>query len=286
MKKKLVKTISKKVPTNGFRVNVLSRHPSHKVLRQMLKRQPVRVAFRLGSVTETPNTTVEINSVQSIKNSMNKRLMKECFDRAGVPTPKWTSVASTTELMEKINSGEFQFPIIAKSLFGSRGVGNTYIDSENNLINWAAGRNFKNYIFEQFANYGLEYRLHITRNGCFYTCRKALKSDTPENQRWFRNSSNSVWFLEENPAFRKPNSWNDIVSQCQLALAEIGADVLSFDVRVQSEMKSDGSRRKYQSFALIECNSASSMHSETTEMSVCATKYLEVIPELIKEKLQ
>ena len=49
---------------------------------------------------------------------------------------------------------------------------------------------------------------------CIYTCRKVLKNDTPENQRWFRNDSNSAWYLETNPKFDKPVNWDSIIDEC------------------------------------------------------------------------
>jgi hypothetical protein len=92
-------------------------------------------------------------------------------------------------------------------------------------------KNLNSYIFEKFVNYGHEFRLHVTEDGCFYTCRKALKENVPENEKWRRHDDICVWFLEENESFHKPNSWDDIVNDCVKALKSIGADILSFDVK-------------------------------------------------------
>ena len=146
------------------------------------------------------------------------------------------------------------------------------------------GKTLSNYIFEKFMNFGHEFRLHVTEDGCFYTCRKALKQDVPEDQKWRRHDDICVWFLETNENFHKPNSWNDIVSDCVKALKAVGADLLSFDVRVQTPRDKDGNSRPYQEYILLECNSASSMDNGTGEVSVCAQKYIDEIPKIIIRK--
>lgn len=272
-----------------FRTIVYSRHPSHRILREKLPRLPMRALIRLGSTSEPKDNLnrVEINSIASIKVSANKRLMKEAFDTAGVPTAFWTTATSADDLLSQMGGGEedVRFPIVAKHIYGSRGTGNTLLNTKEELTKWAPGREFNKYIFENYASYLLEYRLHVTKDGCFYACRKALVKTTEASERWRRHIDNSVWLLETNPDFNKPNSWDDIVAACVKALKAIGADVLSFDVRVQNRMDKKGVARKYQYFILLECNSASSMQSPSNkEVSVCASKYLEVIPSLIKEK--
>ena len=108
------------------------------------------------------------------------------------------------------------------------------------------------------------------------------KDDTCDKDRWRRHKDNSVWLLETNPEFRKPNSWDDIVSNCVLALNTIGADILSFDVKVQANIKNPD---KYQKFIILESNSASSMQSPIhNDISICAQKYLDIIPTLLKNK--
>lgn len=296
----------KKKKLTAFRPAVFSRHPSHNILRSMLPLMPFRSLIRLGSTTDKEDTVtnggkrIEINTIEAVSNSASKLKMKQKFTEAGVKTADWwTFMENNSEsgvlffddsnwknkdqdLFTSIN--ELPYPIVAKHIFGSRGTGNTLLKDQESLQQWLSGKNLNNYIFEKYYNYGLEFRLHITEDGCFYTCRKALKSDTPEDKKWFRNDSNSVWFLESNEAFNRPNSWNDIVSDCVKALKEVGADVLSFDVRVQSAKTSKGEDREYQDFILVECNSASSMDSDAEGLSVCAQKYLEELPKLLTRK--
>lgn len=298
---------------NKFRPMVLSRHPSHNIFRRRYRNLPllpVRSVIRFGSTTDVPDSVsnggsrIEVNTIESIKNSSSKLKMKECFIRAGVKTANWNVIRNNTWCMYAPNYGENMFdenyrfyeydgnlkdnielPIVAKHIYGSRGKGNTLIKTKEEFEEWMVNKHLNSYIFEKFVNYALEYRLHVTKEGCFYTCRKALKKDCPEDQKWRRHDDVCVWFLEENPEFKKPNSWNDIVSDCIKALKEIGADILSFDVKVQSDVKKDGSPRKYQKYILIECNSASSMGTYEGTPSICAEKYLKILPKIILSKI-
>lgn len=298
------KTIKKTKRITQFRPMILSRHPSHDILRLKHKKiatLPYRSVIRFGSSTELEDTVakggnrIEINTVASIKISANKYLMKESFEEAGVKTADWwvkntANIGKEFTFKNEDNSNldctitELPYPIVAKAYYGSKGNGNTLIKSQEELESWMNDKNLSNYIFEKFHNYGHEFRLHITEEGCFYACRKALKQDVPEDQKWRRHDDTCVWFLETNENFHKPNSWNDIEKDCVNALKAIGADILSFDVRVQSPTDREGKRREYQDYILLECNSASSMDNGTEEVSICAQKYIDIIPQVIINK--
>lgn len=287
-----------------FRPLILSRHPSHNILRAKNKHLPLfskRAVVRFGSSTIVDERDkVVINSVDSIKTSANKLLMKKAFEKAKVKTASWYKVSLDTgsfihmpEFLNPIGEGDGEnltlddlpFPIVAKRHYGSKGKGNTLIKTKDEFNTWAVGKNLHNYIFEKFVNYALEYRLHVSKNGCFYTCRKALRRDCPEDQKWRHHDDTCVWFLSSNPEFRKPNSWNDIVKDCQNALEAIGADILSFDVKVQSETTRDGNPRDYQNYILLESNSASSMNNGNDEISKCAEAYIKELTKLIYHKI-
>ena len=279
-------TVKKKKYTL-FRPMILSRHPSHDILRLKHKKiaaLPYRSVIRFGSSTEVEDSVakggnrIEINTVNAIKISANKLLMKQKFTEAGVRTANWRQHCPIEGLTD------LEFPIVAKAHYGSKGKGNTLLKTHEEYLEWTSGKNLSNYIFEKFMNFGHEFRLHVTEDGCFYTCRKALKQDVPEDQKWRRHDDICVWFLETNENFHKPNSWNDIVSDCVKALKAVGADLLSFDVRVQTPRDKDGNSRPYQEYILLECNSASSMDNGTGEVSVCAQKYIDEIPKIIIRK--
>lgn len=286
-----------------FRPRIKSRHPSHDVLRGTLPLLPFKSVVRLGSSTELEDqmtrggSRIEINTVESIKNASNKLLMKRCFTEAGVKTADWWTLEyiNTDSGYTNYHCGfmgnhapqaegncyhsQLPYPIVAKHIYGSRGRGNTLINNREELESWIKGKTLNNYIFEKFYNYNREYRLHVTEEGCFYTCRKMLKSDTPENDRWFRNDSNSVWIVEENPSFDKPVNWEEIIEHSVKALKSVGLDIGAVDLRVQSRINPETDKvRKNPKFIVVEINSAPSFGKITEE------KYKEELPKLLNKK--
>ena len=202
-KKKVVAAAApKKKLFKGYKIMVRSRHPSHKPLRTSLSRLPFRTVVRLGSTwAGDGKLRVECNTVEAVKTSASKLLMKRAFHANKVITAAWEP-ADHTIVLDFINL--HGFPIVAKHIYGSRGTGNYLLKDQAELDAWMKGEDLSKYIFEKFYDYSREYRLHVTQNGCFYTCRKMLKEDTPDNKRWYRNDSNSVWIVEANPSFDKP----------------------------------------------------------------------------------
>lgn len=291
-KRRAVPGIVKKRPTS-FIPRVHSRHPSHSLLRRELPLLPFRSMVRLGSTTDREDSVtnggrrVECNTIQAIKNSSNKLLMKQCFTRNQVKTAEWWIITEVRGVKYAQTNGQgaddvqlssLPYPIIAKSLYGSRGEGNTKLDTQAELTAWMRGKDLSNYIFEAFYTYLREYRLHITKQGCFYTCRKMLKRDAPEANKWQRHDDNCVWILEDNASFDKPVNWNTIVEHSVKALKAVGLDVGAVDVKVQSATKNNGTRRENPEFIIIEINSAPSFGDLTAE------KYISEIPKILRRK--
>lgn len=280
-----------------FRPRIRSRHPSHATLRsrngKKLKLLPFKSVVRFGSSyvakdsIENGGNRVELNSVESIKNSSNKALMKKCFERDNVTTADWWMITNTTEgyrFQKGTNSDiitieELSYPLVTKHIFGSRGTGNKKHDNVESLTQWLSNKtNLDNYIIEKYYSYNREYRLHVTENGCFYTCRKMLRTDTPDNQRWYRNNDNSVWLLENNPGFDKPVNWDNIVEECVKALKSVGLDFGAVDLRIQSATNKNDEPRENPKFIIIEINSAPSFGDITM------VKYIDEIPKLLTAK--
>ena len=274
-----------------FRPRIRSRHPSHSVLRKSnLKLLPFKSVVRLGSTTDYVDTTsngglrIELNTIQAIKNSSSKFLMKKCFSKHKVKTAPWWVFYTDNNFIKEGNSEflfhitELEYPIIAKSIFGSRGKGNYKLNSVEELEKWMINKNLSNYIFEKFYNFNKEYRLHINENECFYTCRKMLKSNIPKENRWYRNDTNSVWILENNPLFDKPINWEEIEKQSILALNAVGLDFGAVDLKIQSSINKKGIKRENPEFIVIEINSAPSFGNITTE------KYITEIPKMLINK--
>jgi|TARA_R110000822_G_scaffold152112_4_gene291296 glutathione synthase/RimK-type ligase-like ATP-grasp enzyme len=286
LKKRTPKGIKKRRKFTSFYPQILSRHPSHSCLRKVNKGLPLfkfRSVIRFGSNTTIRDTTnkggnrVEINTIEAIANSSNKRLMKECFLRGDVRTALWYTYSGGT-LLDKINNQTIQldeliFPIIAKKIFGSRNKGNTKLDNLDAFKNYIKSNSLTNVIFEKFYNYAREYRLHVTEDGCFYTCRKMMKRDTPDEHQWYKNDANCVWILEERPDFDKPKNWDDIINESVKALKSCGLDFGAIDLRIQSNK--EGSNP---SFIIVEINSAPSFGTLTQEA------YKIMLPKLLLKK--
>lgn len=286
--------VAKKANLTKFRPMIRSRHPSHDALRRELIRLPFRSVIRLGSLTELkdPSTLrgerVELNSAEAIKNSSNKLRMKQCFTREKVYTARWFKYDGEFFQDQEVNEvhngfdiepNEMRFPIVAKSLFGSKGKGNTLIKSSIELDKFTNSHDLNNYIFEEYCNYNKEYRLHVTKNGCFYSCRKMLKKEFKEHDNsWQRHDDNCVWILEENAEFDKPVNWDEIIEHCVKALISCGLDFGACDLRVQNNRNSEGELRKRCNFIVVEINSAPSFGKVTLE------KYKEELPKLLIEK--
>jgi hypothetical protein len=279
-----VKNAVKKVITK-FRPLILSRHPSHDPLREKgaLGFFPFRSVVRLGSTTVAEPERIECNSIEGVRNSASKLRMKQCFTRAGIKTADWWTYSAQNSFAKfgdnrNVMSLADNFPIIAKSHFGSRGEGNYKLDTQQDLERWMRGKDLSGYIFEKFHNYTREYRLHVTEEGCFYTCRKLVRNDAPEEGRWSRHDDNCVWVIESNPSFNKPVNWDTIVTECVKALKALGLDICCFDVKVQGARKDNGNLRENPEFIIIESGSAPSFGEITLQ------KYCEEIPKVLKKK--
>jgi len=272
-----------------FRPRLRSRHPSHEYLRPRLKNLPLypfKSVIRLGSSTDMKDTVtnggdrIEINTIESVKNSASKLRMKKHFSANDVKTAKWVWVNSNNT--GNINLEEsLGFPLISKSIYGSRGLGNIKHDTKEDLELWMEGKDLSRYIFEEFKNFVREYRLHITKEGCFYACRKVLRRDTPEEHRWYRNDDYCNWIREygdNQELFDKPVNWEDIVQESVKALDAVGLDIGAVDVKVQSATNRNGEIRENPEFFIIEINSAPSFGDITK------VKYAEEIDRVLNRK--
>lgn len=278
----IIKKATKKL-TGKYRPMIRSRHPSHNELRTCMERLPFRSVIRMGSMTELTDpatlagTRIELNSKEAIRNSSSKLRMKTAFDTLNVKTATWIKAAALYDLEEK--DYPFDFPMVGKHIFGSRGTGNKLIKSKAELDIWFKDKTFENFIVEKFCNYNKEYRLHITKDGCFYTCRKMLREMFKDHPNaWQRHDDNCVWVLEENENFDKPNNWDEIVRHCVNALKACGLDFGACDLRVQNNTDSDGKRRENCDFIVVEINSAPSFGKITLD------KYKDQLYKLLIDK--
>lgn len=284
--------INKKKLYDRNHVRVFSRHPTHKDLRMQVETRGNRVLLRLGSTTESNWPDIEINTVEGIRNSSNKIRMKQIFHQNNINSPDFILVnngrfdyyktneavntgLTVNQVIELLTTKKGISSIVRKKCFRSRGNGMAKLDTEADIrseLNVALNYRGDNPIyFERFTNYTREYRLHINAitGRCFYTCRKMLKEDTPEKDRWFRNDSNCTWYLESNPNFNRPQNWDSIVNNCVVAMRSVGLDIGAFDVKVS----------KGNDFSILEVNSAPSFGELTLE------NYKNELPSIINQKI-
>lgn len=241
---------------------VRSRNKTCSPLRKIIV--PHSTIYRMGSTTLTADIKTrdkepwEINTAESCRLSGDKRLMKECFDRASVPTAEWFTCRSLS-LKTFTSRLEEWGALIVKRYNSSKG-NNIYLlkdvnDYESFVSHIKNNRDsFSNYVFEKYYTYTREYRIHVTREGCFYASRKMLKRDA--EVRWHRHAENSIWYNEDNPEFNKPDNWDAIIRSCVKALIAMDLDIAAFDVKMQ------GSEVKNPSYILLESNSAPSLGEE------------------------
>ena len=231
-----------------------------------------RTVFRLGSLTPTEEIfprgvalnkpIIEINTAESCHNSGDKILMKQCFAENEVKSANWMNLKEVFLAVWENEDGKMweYYPAIIKHKNSCKGQGIFYINNMDELVEFMdSHNNLHNYIIEEYKNYSKEYRLHVTKDECFYTCRKMLKEDAEE--RWHRHDMNSVWIVEENPLFEKPSNWDLIVEECVKALNAVGLDIGACDIKVQSEKGRD--RGGNPEFIILEINSAPSFAART-----------------------
>lgn len=232
-------------------VRIRSKNHSAEPLRRSIPSNGKNVILRLGSRTPTEAITrrpvdLELNTAEACIRSNNKRIMKECFDEAGVKTAEWDRLNVVEAAFNEENEWP-HYPAIIKHIHSSQGNGIHYIKDKDELCEFISKNinTLHQYIIERYYTYVKEYRLHVDADDCFYASRKMLKRDAGE--RWHRHDNNSVWILPENELFDKPENWDQIVEECIKAMKSIGLDICAVDVKTQS--------REIADFIILETNS-------------------------------
>ena len=238
---------------------------------------PKRTIYRMGSETPLEEITrrtdyLEINTPEGCKTSGDKILMKQKFIENEIPTAEYAIITpniGVDAFKERLHQllPEWKRMII-KHKHSSKGNGIYFIESIEALDEWLARNNPQNFIFEKYYTYSKEYRLHVDdTEGCFYTCRKMLKNDA--DVRWHRHENNSVWILEDNELFDKPNNWDNIVQDCMKAIKAVGLNIGAVDVKVQTHKENP-------KYIILETNSAPALGEVGIE------KYKEALINYIK----
>jgi glutathione synthase/RimK-type ligase-like ATP-grasp enzyme len=302
------KTTIKKKFTN-FTLRIRSRHPSADDLRKKVL-IPAKAVYRHGSTTQVDDIKYEINSPESVQTAASKFKMKKAFQRGNVRTADWFFLSTDKKALRKVIGVEnnelvytkverpdIPFPIVAKLNFGSRGRGMFKLENLQEFDNFLTKYYRTDYYFEKFYNFSREYRLHVDASGCFYSCRKVIKNDTPDDKRWYKNDSNCNWITQyeqvkqgeqfvrfntnvKKELFDEPVNWKEVEAECVKALKAVGLDVGACDLRIQSAKDSKGIKRNNPEFIIVEINSAPAFGNLTTVM------YKERLPQILKKKYE
>lgn len=263
---------------------VRSRNTSCRPLKQ-IETGDKRVIYRMGSITNTNtitkrNVDLEINKPEACLCSSSKISMKQAFDEWNhincsteetkdnkIPTAKWYILNDIVDENVSLD----KFPYIIKKYNSSKGNGIYKVDTQEELDNFINDNinSLHKFIIEEWLSYSREYRLHVTKDGCFYTCRKMLKNDATD--RWHRHESNSVWVMDTNELFDKPSNWDDVVNSCINAMKAVGLDIAAVDVKIQNNT------HEKPKFIILETNSAPALGE------IGIAKYKEKLEQIISE---
>lgn len=241
---------------NSKRPIVLSKNYTCNGLRRTLNRTNKRVIIRLGSVTER-EADIHINTVQAVKNSSSKFIMKNLFDEAGINHADWfihSDVIGSNEKGISTKEKTIEYPIVAKLYFGKQGKGMYLIRNLEDYLKFMNEKPSGKYIIEKYYNYAKEYRIHVSKLGHVMSWRKLRRSDSTE--RWFFNSHNCNWVSENHELFDKPKTWENIIEQCISALNATKLSIGACDVRVNKKGE----------FIICEINSAPSLGENGVEI--------------------
>lgn len=251
-----------------LKIKLRSKNDTANILREKLSsiRSKIPVVLRMYSSTpikailspsQLRKEYIEWNTLDSIKNSSNKLKTKKLMIDNNIPTAEYWNHEDFLSNIEDIFQ-EYKI-IIAKKIKGSKGIGMKLLHSVNEFNDWTSNDNpnLNEYFFEKYYSYNREYRIHLFNGELIYTNRKMLKEDAVD--RWYRNDSNSVWYLETNPLFNKPSNFDKIIEDCKKLQELTGLNFSSFDVRVQSD------KHKEPKYIILETNSGSSMGEGTAE---------------------
>lgn len=206
-----------------------------------------RVLLRLGSTTPliSKYKYLEINTIEGVKTSGNKILMKRAFDKAGISHSEWISSSDKASVHEFFNCHKI---LIAKHKHSSKGQNIYYIDNLKSLDDLCNNINIRDFVFEKYYFFPNEYRVHVdVHHGCFYACKKVLKQDA--EVQWHKHADNSIFVLVTEK-HKLPVCWENIISDCIKALKQMDLTIACFDI-----LCSDNS------YIIVESNTSPSLAS-------------------------
>lgn len=232
-------------------IHVATYQPAAKKLEDVLKvRGDHRALVRLGGQMEYAPYDIQINSTQSIRNSIDKSKQKELLLQAGL---------STLPLLK-----EPVFPCVIKGKVRSCGISVKVLANMDqfNKIMPALREKCQGYMLEPLFNATGEYRLHCTRKEVFFMVKKIKRN--PEDV--IINHENHYNVRE----FPKPRLLEQMKAECLKAMNVLDLDIACFDVMYNS---SDNNKHD---FTIAEANTNPELLKNTFDA------YTKVLNELIE----
>lgn len=234
-----------------MRIHIASYQPAAKPLADVLGKYPYDVVIRLGGTMPYAEYPIQINSVHSIRNSINKLTQKQLLIQAGL---------KTLPLLDKP-----VFPCVVKGIVRSCGTSVKVVRNADEFNNAVHKMNGCGHIIEPLFNATGEYRLHCTRNEVFFAVKKIKETnDIIINHKNHHN-------VREFPL---PRLWDKIKAECLKAMAVLDLDIACFDVMY------DSANDAKHEFTIAEANTNPELLHNTFE------KYREELTKLIKLKIK
>lgn len=230
------------------------------------------VVVRLGGSMNYSSYPIQVNSAQSILNSINKLKQKQLLLDAKIPT---------LPLLDKP-----EYPCVIKGVVRSMGTKVFVIRNAKEFVE-AKNKIGGAYMLEPLFETTSEYRLHCDRNEVFFSVKK-IKDDGHKDDIVI-NAENHHNIKE----FVKPRLWKEIQAECVKAMTALDLDIACFDVIYCS--KND----LQHSFAIVEANTNPELLANTFNaykdqlVKIINYKFLELEiaekkkaePIVVKEKL-
>lgn len=219
-------------------------------LRNDLPPFPADVVIRLGGTMPYDNYKIQINSRQSVLDSVDKLKQKQLLLAANLPT--------LPMLREPV------FPCVIKAIIRSGGT-SVFVLNNINEFNSIAPTMEGGYILEPLFNSTGEYRLHCTQKKVFFSVKKHKRNP----QDIIINRDNHYNKME----FLKPRLWRQMQEACIEAMKALKLDIGCFDVLY------DSSNDAEHKFTISEANTNPELLLNTYNA------YLSQLIELVNEKI-
>jgi glutathione synthase/RimK-type ligase-like ATP-grasp enzyme len=214
-----------------------------------------KIIVRMGGDMDYPDYPIQVNSVEAIRNCVDKMKMKNIF------------IDNNIKTLPILKEDEVQAPVVIKGIIRSKGA-SVFVVDENNEIPVYRKVLKQKYYFEPLFNTTSEYRLHCTQDKVFFSVKKKKKEGMEADI--IINEKNHV-VLEK---FLKPRLWAEIQAECLKAMKATGLELGACDVGY------DSSNKKEHKFVIHEINTSPEI------LKPLRPYYKEAIESIIATKLK